>query len=223
MAQTDPEPLDGPRVQPKHGGAPARLVVFLHGVGADGQDLIQLAPMLQDVLPDAAFVSPHAPDPFDFAPAGRQWFSFKDDSPGAIDREVQRVTPRIDRSLDDELARTGLTPDKLAVVGFSQGGIVALQSVLRRTNPIGALVGLSTILPNAQSLPGEIASKPPVLLVHGDQDQVLPATYAEQSAQALSGFGVPVDKHILRGRGHEIDQEGLGLIRDFLARHMSEG
>lgn len=223
MAQTDSEPLDGPRVQPKTGGVPGHLVVFLHGVGADGQDLIQLAPMLEDILPDAAFVSPHAPDPFDFAPAGRQWFSFMDDTPGAIDREVQRITPRIDRFLDDELARTGLTPDKLAVVGFSQGGIVALQSGLRRRPPIGALVGLSTILPNAQALPGEITSKPPVLLVHGDQDQVLPATYAEQSAQALSGLGVPVEKHILRGRGHEIDQEGLGLIRDFLSRHMAGG
>lgn len=220
MAQTDPEPLDGPRVQPKNGGAPGHLVVFLHGVGADGQDLIQLAPMLQDILPDAAFASPHAPDPFDFAPAGRQWFSFMDDSPGAIDREVQRITPRVDRFLDDELERTGLSPDKLAIIGFSQGGIVALQSALRRQQPVGALVGLSTILPNASALPAEITSKPPVLLIHGDQDQVLPATYAEQSAQALSGLGVPVAKHILAGRGHEIDQEGLGLIRDFLRRHI---
>jgi phospholipase/carboxylesterase len=223
MTGSTSETLDGPRVAPKNGGAPQRLVVFLHGVGADGNDLIQIAPLLQDILPDAAFVSPDAPHAFDMAPMGRQWFSFRDDSPAAINREVAAQYGHFDRFLDAEMARTGLGPDRVALIGFSQGGMIALQTALRRPAPVACVLGLSTVLANSESLPAEITARPPVRLVHGDQDPVLPVAYCERSAQALDAAGVSVDKHILRGRGHEIDQEALGLVRDFLTRHLASG
>lgn len=220
MAETTPA-YDGPRTAPHNGGEPQRLVIFLHGVGADGNDLIQLAPLLQDVLPDAAFVSPHAPDPFDFAPMGRQWFSFRDGDPAAIAQEGRRAGGYVDRILDDEMARAGLPPEKVALVGFSQGGMVALQSALRRSRPVACVVGLSTMLVDAETLPGEIASRPPVLMANGDQDTVLPIDQFRQSVQVLQALGVPVTSHVLTGRGHEIDQEGLELVRDFLKRHLA--
>jgi phospholipase/carboxylesterase len=221
MTEATGSTLDGPRVSPASGGSPRQLVVFLHGVGADGNDLIQIAPLLRDLLPDAAFVSPDAPYPFDMAPTGRQWFSFRDDSAAAINRAVVESAPHFDRFLDAELARTGLDASRVALIGFSQGGMIALQSALRRDTPVAALLALSTVLPNAESLPRDLASKPPVLMIHGDQDQVLPVNMCHQSTMALEAAGVPVSKHILAGRGHEIDQEALSLMRDFLGRHLA--
>lgn len=216
MTDSTAEPLDGPRVAPKSGGAAKQLVIFLHGVGSDGNDLIQLAPMLAEVLPDAAFVSPHAPYPFDMAPMGRQWFSLRDDRPAAIDQQVADTYGHVDRFLDAEMARAGVAAAQVALVGFSQGGMMALQTALRRIEPLAAVAAMSTILPHAYTLQNEIASRPPVLLVHGDQDNVLPVHGCNESERALKAHNVPVMAHILRGRGHEIDQEGFGLLRDFL-------
>lgn len=223
MAQSDestPEQLAGPRVPPKRGGAPRQLVILLHGVGADGNDLIQLAPWLQDSLPDAAFFSPHAPYPFDMAPMGRQWFSFRDDSYEGISRAVAQTYATVDRALDAEIQALGLTAQDIALVGFSQGGMMALQTGLRRREPLACVIGLSTILPNAETLAQEITSRPPVLLLHGDQDPVLPVRYLSLSEQALQASAVPVTARVLAGRGHEIDREGLDLVRNFLVRHL---
>lgn len=221
MTEQTSDDLDGPRLAPRNGGAPQRLVIFLHGVGSDGEDLIQLAPMLQDLLPDAAFVSPHAPFPFDMAPMGRQWFSFRDDSPAAINSAVAENYVHFDRFLDTEMARTGISADRVAIVGFSQGGMIALHTALRRPEPPAALLALSTVLAAPTRLPEEIRCRPPVLLVHGDQDPVLPVDYCRESARVLEANEVPAETHVLKGRGHEIDQEGLQLIRDFLARHLA--
>ncbi len=217
-----PDQLGGPRVEPKSGGAPKQLVIFLHGVGSDGNDLIQLAPLLRDSLPDAAFFSPHGPYPCDLMALGRQWFSFMDDNYEAINKEVEETYFAVDRHIDKEMEALGLPAGKIALVGFSQGGITALQTALRRPRPLGCVAGLSTILANIEKLPEEITARPPVLLLHGDKDAIVPVRYHHDSVAALEAHGVPVTHKVLEGLGHDIDREGLEMLRSFLVKHLVE-
>ena len=214
--------LDGPRLEPR-GGQAKRLVVFLHGYGADGNDLIDLGRAWQGLLPDTAFVSPHAPEPCGQAPTGRQWFPLFTRAANERWDGARKAAPVLDRFLDAELARYKLPPSALALVGFSQGTMMALQVGLRRAVAPVAIVGYSGIfvLPeNAapDAVAGEIRSRPPVLLVHGDRDDLIPAQALFQSAQALAALGVPVEWHLSEGVGHGIDQEGLRHGGEFLAR-----
>ena len=170
--------LDGPRLEPRRG--PARqLVVFLHGYGADGNDLIDIGRAWQQILPDAAFVSPHAPEPCAQAPVGRQWFALTFRDPDERWTGVNKAAPTVERFLDAELARRSLPPSALALVGFSQGTMMSLHVGLRRPIAPAAIVGYSgmLVLPKdgpAQSVAHEIKSRPPVLLAHGDQDELIP-------------------------------------------------
>jgi phospholipase/carboxylesterase len=214
--------LDGPRLEAR-GGQARRLVVFLHGYGADGNDLIDLGRAWQGLLPDTAFVSPHAPEPCGQAPMGKQWFPLFTRAPNERWEGVNAAAPVLERFLDAELARHKLPPSALALVGFSQGTMMSLHVGLRRVVPPAAIVGYSGIfvLPeNAapDAVAGEIRSRPPVLLVHGDRDDLIPAQALFQSAQALAALGVPVEWHLSEGVGHGIDQEGLRHGGEFLAR-----
>jgi len=214
--------LDGPRLEPTSGQA-KRLVVFLHGYGADGNDLIDIGRAWQGLLPDTAFVSPHAPEPCGQAPVGRQWFPLFTRAPNERWEGVNKAGPGIDAFLDAELARRKLAPSALALVGFSQGTMMALHAGLRRAVPVAAIVGYSGIfvLPEKakpEAVAGEIKSKPPVLLIHGAQDDLIPAQALFQSAQALAALEVPVEWHLSEGIGHGIDQEGLRHGGTFLAR-----
>lgn len=211
--------LDGPR----HGAAPGSarsLVVFLHGLGADGDDLISLAPLLGQRLTHAAFVSPHAPFPCDMAPFGRQWFSLQELDPAALLGGVRLAAPVLDAFLDAELERHGLGDDRLALVGFSQGTMMALFVALRRTKPCAAVVGYSGALIGAEALPEEIASRPSVLLVHGEADEIVPVAALPAAVAALRANSVPVESETRRGLGHGIDERGLALGAAFLARHL---
>jgi len=214
--------LDGPRLEPPSGQT-KRLVVFLHGYGADGNDLIDLGRTWQPLLPDTAFVSPHAPEACGQASAGKQWFPLFTRARNERWEGVNSACPGLDKFLDDELARRKLPPSALALVGFSQGTMMALHAGLRRAVPPAAIVGYSGIVvlpdkakPNAVT--GEIKSRPPVLLIHGSQDDLIPAQALFQSAQILAALDVPVEWHLSEGVGHGIDQEGLRHGGAFLAR-----
>jgi phospholipase/carboxylesterase len=214
--------LDGPRLEPRSGAA-RRLVVFLHGYGADGNDLIDIGRAWQDLLPDTAFVSPHAPEPCGQAPMGRQWFPLFTRSPNERWEGVNDAAPLLQRFLDTELARHRLPPSALALVGFSQGTMMALHVGLRRAAPPAAIVGYSGVfvLPEdtePEAVTDEIVARPPVLLVHGTQDELIPVQALFQSAQALAALAVPVEWHLSAGIGHGIDQEGLRHGGAFLAR-----
>jgi phospholipase/carboxylesterase len=214
--------LDGPRLSPRSGAA-RQLVVFLHGYGADGNDLIELGRVWQPLLPQAAFVSPHAPEPCGGAPMGRQWFALTFRDPNERWVGVNKAAPVLERFIDAELARHGLPPSALALVGFSQGTMMALHVGLRRAVPPAAIVGYSglLVLPpdgNLDSFAAEIRSRPPVLLVHGDQDDLIPAQALFQAAQGLAALGVPAEWHLSAGVGHGIDPEGLRHGGEFLAR-----
>ena len=214
--------LDGPRLEPPSGQA-KRLVVFLHGYGADGKDLIDIGKAWQALLPDTAFVSPHAPERCSQAPTGRQWFPLFSRAQNERWDGVNKAGPILDQFLDAELARRKLPPTALALVGFSQGTMMALHVGLRRAVPPAAIVGYSGIfvLPDkakAEAVAGEIKSKPPVLLIHGDQDDLIPVQALMQGSQDLASLGVPVEWHVSSGIGHGIDQEGLRHGGMFLAR-----
>ncbi len=208
--------LDGPRVAPAGGGEADALVVLLHGLGADGNDLIGLAPQLGQVLPGAAFVSPHAPFPCDMAPYGRQWFSLQDRAPAALESGVRMAAPILGGFLDAELERVGLGDDRLALVGFSQGTMMALFVALRRARPCAGVLGYSGALIGAGVLAGEIKSKPSVLLIHGQADEVVPFQAMPAAVAALEANRVPVRSAGRPGLGHGIDPEGLSLGARFL-------
>jgi len=205
--------IDGPRLAPRAGSA-KQLVVFLHGYGADGNDLISLGREWQSLLPDAAFVSPNAPEPCAGAPMGRQWFGLTFRDPDERWRGVQKARPILDQFLDAELVRHNLPPSALALVGFSQGTMMALHTGLRRAQ-LAAIVGYSGVLvtPTNEDAVAkaneEIRSRPPVLLVHGDRDEVIPVQALLLSAQGLGAADVPVEWHLSQGIGHGIDAEGL--------------
>jgi phospholipase/carboxylesterase len=214
--------LDGPRLSPRSGAA-RQLVVFLHGYGADGNDLIELGRVWQPLLPQAAFVSPHAPEPCGGAPMGRQWFALTFRDPNERWVGVNKAAPVLERFIDAELARLTLPPSALALVGFSQGTMMALHVGLRRAAPPAAIVGYSglLVLPpdgNPEAFAAEIRSRPPVLLVHGEQDDLIPAQALFQTAQGLAALGVPTEWHLSAGVGHGIDPEGLRHGGEFLAR-----
>jgi len=214
--------LDGPRLEPRAGAA-RQLVVFLHGYGADGNDLIDIGRAWQGMLPHAAFVAPHAPEPCGQAPTGRQWFPLTMRNPEERWSGATRAAPVLDRFLDAELARRNLPPGALALVGFSQGTMMGLHVGLRRAAAPAAIVGYSGlfIVPenvDADAFAAQIRSRPPVLLVHGDSDDLIPVQALFHATQALAALDVPAEWHISAGIGHGIDQEGLRHGGEFLAR-----
>ena len=215
--------LDGPRIEPRAPGAARQLVVFLHGYGADGNDLIEIGRAWQGAMPHAAFVSPHAPHPCAQAPTGREWFPLTDRAQNERWRGVTSAAPVLDRFLDAELQRRNLPPSALALVGFSQGTMMALHVGLRRAVAPLAMVGYSGLLvtePDAkpEALEAAITSRPPVLLIHGDSDDLIPPQALFLAANGLAALGVPVEWHLSAGIGHGIDQEGLRHGGEFLAK-----
>ena len=209
-------PLPGPSFPPQSGKAPKQVVIFLHGLGADGDDLIGLAPYFSEVLPEAEFFSPHAPFPCDMAPFGRQWFSLQDRGQDAILGGLEAVRPAFDAYLDAVLESRGLTEADLALVGFSQGTMLSLYGALRRRARIAGLVGFSGMLAAPDRLIDEIVSRPPMLLIHGEEDPVVDFGFMDLAARALTALSVPVETLARPGLGHSIDDEGLSRSIQFI-------
>jgi len=209
--------LSGPELAPRDGGPARQLVVLLHGVGADGHDLAGLAPIYASTLPGARFVSPHAPEPYDQAPFGRQWFSVGDRQPETRLRGARGAAPLLDAFLDAELAAAGLGDEALALVGFSQGAMMALHIGLRRRRPCAGIIAHSGMLLGERLLADEITARPPVLLTHGGFDDVVPAASLPVAKAALGAAAVPVEAHVLPGLGHAIDEATIRLDLRFLS------
>ena len=209
---------EGPRQPPAAGGAPEQLVVLLHGYGADGNDLIGLAPYLARILPQAYFVAPHAPEPCEMAPTGYQWFGISRFDPNERERGAERAAPILNAFLDRELQRHGLDESRLCLIGFSQGTMMSLHVGLRRERPLAGILGFSGMLVAPERLPQDIRSRPPILLVHGDADEVLPVEAIFEAAQGLAAAEVAAEWHISRGIGHGIAEDGLELAAAFLQR-----
>lgn len=203
---------------PPANGQPARrLVVLLHGYGADMHDLIGLAPHWADVVPDAEFLSPNAPEACDENPDGRQWFPISNLDMEQMHEGVLAAAPLLNAFLDEELAKRGLTGHDLALVGFSQGTMLALHVGLRRNFAPAGILGYSGVLVGAEHLADEIQATPPVFLAHGSEDPLIPVQAVALSERALDSVGVSVKTHISKGLAHGIDPAGLSLGGNFLA------
>ena len=197
------------RAGPASKGQVRQLVVLCHGVGADAHDLIDLAASWSHALPDARFVAPDAPESYDGAPFGRQWFSLADRTPAVLQQGAQRAAPRLLATIDAELASLGLPADAVALMGFSQGAMMVLYAGLRRTPPPRAILAYSGALLEAPGLEQEITGRPPVLLVHGEADEVVPFARGPAAERQLRALGVPVQTVWRPGLGHGIDEVGL--------------
>ncbi|MCB8879413.1 prolyl oligopeptidase family serine peptidase [Acidisoma cellulosilytica] len=220
--------LTGPTFGPAAGGAPRQLVVICHGLGANGDNLIPLAPALSAALPHALFVAPHAPDPCDLVSPedglhARQWFSLRDWSPAAMAAGVRSARPSLDRFLDETLAAHAIPDSDYALVGFSQGAMMSLFTGLRRSIPPRAILAYAGILLDPDKLADEIACRPPVLLVHGDADNVVSVEFSRMAADILKRQQVPFDLLIEPGLGHAIDAAGVAAGTQALAQAFAGG
>lgn len=207
--------LSGPRLPAARGKA-THLVVLCHGYGADGNDLIGLAPHWQRFLPTTAFVAPNAPEPCAGAPMGYQWFPISRMDPNEVRRGVDGAASLLEAFIDSELKRLELGADRLALVGFSQGTMMSLRVGLSGTRKPAAIIGYSGMLAGAETLAALPPDAPPILLVHGDSDPMIPADAMFVSAGALGKAGASVQWHLSQGTGHSIDPIGLQLGSDFL-------
>jgi phospholipase/carboxylesterase len=218
--------LTGPSFGPAAPGAPRQLVVICHGVGANGQDLIAVAPLLAAALPHAVFTAPDGPEEYDMMPPGiphegRQWFSLKDRRPDVLAAGVRIARATLDRYLDETLAALDIPPTDYALLGFSQGAMMALFAGLRRPVPPRAILAYSGVLLAPGDIRAEIANRARVLLVHGEADEVVPAEASSVAADLLRALDVPVELMMRRDLGHGIDPEGLEAGARVLAEAFS--
>ena len=200
-------------------GTTRSLVVFLHGYGADGADLLGLADALAPQLPDTRFVAPDAPDRVSGAASGRQWFPiprFDGSTEAQAAAGLAAAAAELNGFLDQQLAADGLGPEALALVGFSQGAMMALHVAPRRGVAMAAVVAISGRLIRPDLLADEAKVKPPVLIVHGDQDPVVPFAEMSKAGNALIAAGFETFGHVMQGTGHGIAPDGLSVALGFL-------
>lgn len=203
---------------PKSGGLPKQLMVLLHGYGADGRDLIGLGSEWRDAYPDMLFVSPNAPWQCGRNPGGFEWFALSDRPVEDFRPEGADVArPVIVNFLIDLWAQTGLTARETVLAGFSQGAMMALHTALSLDQPVQAVLSFSgALIPPAQPW-----SKPPVALMHGDLDQLVPTRFSRDAELALRAAGVTAELFIEQGMSHGIASDGLGFASRFLQRHLA--
>lgn len=208
--------LQSGRVGPQRAGS---VVVFVHGYGADGADLLGLAEPLAPHLPGTTFYAPDGPEASAVNPAGRQWFSIPwmdGSSPAEAQAGLLRSADDLNGFLDGVLAAEGLGNDRLALVGFSQGTMLSLFVAPRRAPALAGVVGFSGRVLAPERLAADTVSRPPVLLAHGDRDEVVPFADLRLAGEALTGAGFDVSTHVMRGTGHGISPDGLSAALHFL-------
>ncbi len=202
--------------KPASGGKAKQLVIILHGWGADGYNLIDLADVFSRVLPDAHFIAPNAPFVCEVNPYGFQWFSLMDRQPQHMLAGARKAVEILNEFIDEQLAELGLNNSNLALVGFSQGTMTALHLALRRTPQMAAVVGFSGALVGADVLEKEITARPPICLIHGEMDDVVPYASLANATNALKANGLSVEAHSRPFLGHSIDLDGMAIAAEFL-------
>ena len=212
--------ISGPRLAPQSGKT-RQLVIFLHGYGANGDDLIDIGQHWGSLLPDTEFVSPHAPFPCPGAPMGREWFALSNLNNQELWQGVNAAAPFLNAFIDAEIQRTGLTESEIALVGFSQGTMMALHTGLRRSSALAAIIGFSgrLCLPaegGKELLKEELRSKPPVFLAHGDSDMIVPFISMQLAKEILESLDIRCQSYVEQNMGHGISMEALQEAGKFL-------
>lgn len=212
--------LKGPERKARSGEADS-LVILLHGYGADGNDLIGLSEPLAPHLPTTRFMAPNAPERCRNNPFGYQWFPIPW-LDGSSEEEMRASAIRAFATLDEWLdgVAAEMAPERTVIVGFSQGTMMMLHVALRRDTAFAGLVGFSGRLLMPETLAGEVRARPPVLLVHGDQDPMVPVASLAEAAEALNAAGIDTNTHVSEGTGHGIAPDGLGLALGFIRRQL---
>lgn len=199
------------------------VVVFLHGYGADGADLLGLADPLAPHLPGTAFYAPNAPERCVNNPMGYQWFPIPwmdGSSPEQAKASAEQSFNDLNAFLDIVLKAEELPAHRLALIGFSQGTMMALEVAPRRAEQIAAVVGFSGRLLEPERA-GDALTHPPILLLHGDQDPVVPFDSMEIAAEALQAAGFSVYTHVMKNTPHGISPDGLSMALAFLKQQLS--
>jgi phospholipase/carboxylesterase len=200
-------------------GQAERLVVLLHGYGADGNDLLGLADPLMPHMPGTAFLAPNAPEVCAVNPMGFQWFPIPwidGSSQEAADSGMRAAVDDLNAWLEKALADEGVGPERLILLGFSQGTMMSLHVAPRMEDEVAGIVGFSGRLLQPEALADEVVSRPPVLLIHGDADEVVPPQSLPEAAQALQEAGFDVYAHVMKGTGHGIAPDGLSVALAFM-------
>ena len=206
-------------------GETRSVVVFVHGYGANGADLLGLADPLGEHLPDTLFVAPDAPESIPGMPFGYQWFPIPwldGSSEEEAERGMQAAVEDLNAFLDALMVDEDVLPEQVALFGFSQGTMMSLHVAPRREDPVAGIVAFSGRLLSPETLADEVKVKMPVLLVHGDADDVVPPQSLPQAAEALQSAGFEeVFAHVMKGTGHGIAPDGLSVALAFMRDKLS--
>ena len=208
--------LSGPEFGPASGEEIEQLVILCHGLGADGNDLISLAPHYAQVLPKAKFISPNAPFQCDMAPFGYQWFSLKEHTEQSMLAGAQNARPILDAFIDQQLSIYNLAEEDLVLIGFSQGTMMSLFTAPRRKKPVAGVVGYSGRLIGRNLLADEIRCRPPMIMINGDNDELVPIDVQPIAIETLKSVGIKIEGYIRPGLGHSIDEVGIQIAQNFL-------
>lgn len=211
------------RQQGPASGSLKSVVIFLHGYGADGADLLGLADPLAEHLPDTLFIAPDAPDPAQGSGMGRQWFPLPwidGSSEAEAAAGLEQASSDLNAFLDKVMEDNDVSADEIAIVGFSQGSMMALDVVPRRKTAPAAIVAFSGRLLRPEALEADAVSKPPILLCHGDADEVVPFQEMGIAGETLVGAGFDVYAHVMQGTAHGISPDGLSAALGFLHEHL---
>ena len=214
--------VNGSSLQQLSGGSPKQIVLLLHGYGSGGADLIALAPHWQRDLPDALFLAPNAPQRLSYLSSGYQWWPLSAFTPQALASGATSAAPAIDAFIDRKLLQYELTEASLAIVGFSQGTMMAFHVGLRRPSQVAAIIGYSGMLTGGHELSHLPISRPPVLLVHGSADPIVPIVALHAAKTELEHLGIHVTTHISPGGGHTVDPVGLQMGGKFVAKALTK-
>lgn len=212
---------DARRVTPS--GTPTSAVLLLHGLGSSADDLIELAPYIAPALPHTVFISPNAPQACDMAPMGYQWFSLLQRTPQSMWTGVQQSTQPLMQMIEDVKAEFGLPTNKIALIGFSQGTMMSLHVAPRLPEPLAAVVGIAGALVGEEHLAADIRSRPPILLVHGQMDNVVPYEAMQAAQSVLQRNNIVVETLTRPRMAHNVDDETLTRTTEFLLQHLGEG
>lgn len=210
--------LSGPEIKPANGGKPKKIMIMLHGVGANGDNLISLANFFQTDFPDMLFIAPNGPEKFSEGFGGYQWFTYWDRTHAQIVQGVEQASAILHRYISQLQDEFEVTSDNIILLGFSQGAMTALQAGLTTQDNCAAILAFSGGIIKVDMTAMEVRSNPPVCLIHGENDEVVPCSMSEVSSNLLNNLNIENECHIIPKLEHSIDISGINIAKDFLKR-----